>query len=56
MDKMIRSMVDRHALSELALNPHWSELLELYENMNKMLPEEYLKTQQYVDPMALARP
>ena len=28
---------------ELAQNPHWMELLELYDSLKKMLPPEYLE-------------
>ena len=45
MDKMIRSMTGKYDLQELASNPHWVELVDLYESMKKILPEEYLADQ-----------
>ena len=50
MDKMIRSMIGKYALEELDSNPHWVELVDLYESMKKILPAEYLASQDYTDP------
>ena len=51
MDKMIRNMLHKHTLMELAGNPSWEELMELYQIMKKFLPEEYLKRQNHTDPL-----
>ena len=51
MDKMIRSMVARYDLEELETNQYWVELLELYETMKKILPEDYLAGFDYIDPV-----
>jgi hypothetical protein len=37
-------MVRTHSPLDLAQNPHWMELLELYDAMRKMLPQEYLES------------
>jgi hypothetical protein len=50
MDVMIRSMIGKYDLKELAANPHWVELVDLYESMKKILPAEYLESQDYADP------
>jgi hypothetical protein len=44
MDRIIRRMMRTHAPLELAQNPLWIELLELYDATKKMLPEEYLRS------------
>ena len=51
MDKMIRNMLHKHTLMELAGNPRWEELVELYQIMKRFLPEEYLKRQNHTDPL-----
>ena len=43
MDQTIRHMLNKHNEMELAQNPHWMELLELYDSLKKMLPEDYLE-------------
>ena len=43
MDQTIRSMLATYDPVELAQNPYWMELLELYDALKKMLPEEYLE-------------
>ena len=53
MDQMIRRMVRTHSLADLAQNPHWMELLELYDAMKKMLPEDYLDAVGGENPMAV---
>ena len=55
MDKMIRSMLARYKLRELEANPYWIELVDLYETMKKILPAEYLESQDYADPMRHAQ-
>ena len=45
MDQTIRHMLNKHNEMELAQNPHWMELLELYDSLKKMLPEDYLEQQ-----------
>ena len=50
MDKMIRSMVGKYASDELDANPHWAELVDLYDSMKKILPAEYLANQNYANP------
>ena len=40
---MIRKMLRLHDPADLAKNPHWMEMLELYDAMKKMLPEEYIR-------------
>ena len=42
MDQTIRHMLNSYDPVELANNPHWMELLELYDSLRKMLPPEYL--------------
>ncbi|TRY61418.1 hypothetical protein TCAL_15000 [Tigriopus californicus] len=44
MDKVIRKMARSHDPVELAQNPHWLELLELYDALKKMLPEDYVNS------------
>ena len=41
MDQMIRRMAKSHTIDELNQNPHWLELVDLYESMKKILPEGY---------------
>ena len=53
MDQMIRHMVKVHDINQLASNPYWIELLELYDAMKKMLPPEYLETVGYEDPIPI---
>ena len=36
--------VRQHEPQVLASNPHWMELLEIYDATKKMLPEEYLRS------------
>ena len=45
MDQTIRHMLNKYNEMELAQNPHWMELLELYDSLKKMLPEDYLEQQ-----------
>ena len=45
MDQTIRHMLSTYDEMELAQNPHWMELLELYDSLKKMLPEDYLEQQ-----------
>ena len=47
MAKLIRNMLEKHTLMELAGNPQWKGLLELYEIMKKILPEGYLQGQDH---------
>merc|ERR1712018_186826 len=49
MDRMIRSMLARYKLRELEANPYWIELVDLYETMKRILPAEYLESQDYAD-------
>merc|ERR1711935_148711 len=56
MDVTIRSMLQNYDPIELSQNPHWIELLELYDSLKKMLPEKYIESmgtdsnkQQYED-------
>merc|ERR1712108_101774 len=44
MDVTIRAMLRNYDPVELAQNPYWMELLELYEALKKMLPADYLDT------------
>ena len=53
MDQMIRFMVRQHKPAELAKNPYWMELLELYDAMKKMLPQDYLAVVGYKDPIPI---
>ena len=55
MDQMIRRMVRTHDPQELAANPHWMELLELYDAMKKMLPQEYLRAVGGDNPIPIRR-
>ena len=55
MDRMIRSMVGRYDLKELAANPYWVELVDLYETMKKILPANYLESQEAADPMQFSQ-
>ena len=43
MDQTIRHMLSTYDEMELAQNPHWMELLELYDSLKKMLPVDYLE-------------
>ena len=43
MDQTIRHMLTKYNPVELAQNPHWMELLELYDSLKKMLPPDYLE-------------
>ena len=43
MDQTIRHMLSNYDAVELAQNPHWMELLELYDSLKKMLPPDYLE-------------
>ena len=45
MDQTIRHMLNKYNEMELAQNPHWMELLELYDSLKKMLPEDYFEQQ-----------
>ena len=47
MDKLIRNTLEKHTLMELAGNPQWKGLIELYVIMKKILPEEYLQRQDH---------
>ena len=51
MDKMIRALLEKHALTELARNPHWEKLIELYQTMEEFLPEGYSEIMDHVDPI-----
>ena len=53
MDQTIRAMVRVHNPMELAQNPHWMELLELYDSLKKMLPPEYLATVGDTNPIPI---
>jgi hypothetical protein len=53
MDQTIRAMVRTHDPQELADNPHWMELLELYDSLKKMLPLEYLATVGNANPIPI---
>lgn len=44
MDQTIRAMLRTYNHRELAQNPYWIELLDLYNSLAKMLPEKYLKS------------
>ena len=44
MDQTIRAMLSNYDASELAQNPYWIELVDLYNSLKKMLPKEYLMT------------
>lgn len=44
MDQVIRKMARSHDPLDLAQNPHWVELLELYDALKKMLPEDYVSS------------
>lgn len=48
MDQTIRHMLSRYDEMELAQNPHWMELLELYDSLKKMLPKDYLKERENI--------
>ena len=52
MDRTIRSMLNNYDPMELAQNPYWMELLELYDSLKKMLPEDYLESVGYIHPLA----
>ena len=41
MDMTIRSMLQTYDPVELSQNQYWIELLELYNSLKKMLPEDY---------------
>lgn len=43
MDQTIRALLRIYDSRELALNPYWIELLDLYNSLKKMLPEHYLR-------------
>ena len=51
MDKMIRALLEKHTLTELARNPHWEKLIELYQTMEEFLPEGYSEIMDHVDPI-----
>ena len=55
MDQTIRQYAASHTLEELNQNPHWLELVDLYESMKKILPEGYHEQHGYEDedPMAI---
>ena len=55
MDKMIRALLGKHTLTELARNPHWEKLIELYQTMEEFLPENYSEIMDYVDPIPNAK-
>ena len=40
--RTIRAMLKVYDPIELAQNPYWMELVELYDSLKKMLPPEYL--------------
>ena len=40
MDQTIRTMLKVYDQMELAQNPYWIELVELYDSLKKMLPPE----------------
>ena len=42
MDQKIRHMLSMYNEMELAQNPHWMEILELYDALKKMLPADYI--------------
>jgi len=42
MDRTIRAMLNIYDPIQLAKNPYWMELVELYDSLKKMLPPEYL--------------
>lgn len=44
MDKVIKSMMQTYDPEELAQNPYWIELLDLFASLEKMLPENYERT------------
>merc|ERR1712018_860693 len=56
MDRTIRSMLNNYDPMELAQNPYWMELLELYDSLKKMLPEDYLESVGYIHPLADHQP
>ena len=55
MDQTIRMYAATHTLKELNQNPHWLELVDLYESMKKILPKDYHEEHGYEheDPMAI---
>ncbi len=53
MDQTIRAMVRQYDPVELAENPYWMELLELYDSLKKMLPPEYLATVGNTNPIPI---
>ena len=55
MDKMIRALLEKHILTELAGNPHWEKLIELYQTMDDFLPEGYSSIMDHVDLIPNAR-
>ena len=55
MDKMIRALLENHTLTELAGNPHWEKLIELYQTMEEFLPEGYSSIMDHVDLIPNAR-
>ena len=52
---MIRALLEKHTLTELAGNPHWGKLIELYQIMEEFLPEGYSEIMDHVDPIPNAR-
>ena len=42
MDRLIRELSSAHDREVLERNPHWRELLALYDALKKMLPQDYL--------------
>ena len=55
MDKMIRALLKKQTLTELAGNPHREKLIELYQTMEEFLPEGYSEIMDHVDPIPNAR-
>ena len=55
MDKMIRALLEKYTLAELAGNPQWEKLIELYQTMEEFLPEGYSEIMDYADPIPNAR-
>lgn len=53
MDQVIRSLLKTHDPEVLAADPYWHELLDLYNSLKKMLPQDYLENQSPMGSNAL---
>jgi len=54
MDKVIRNMLQMYDSETLANFPPWLELIAMYRQMRKMLPDGYIREAEEVEPFDLA--